>query len=155
MKTIIISPFSRQLRNGENNPKNFPFWPDLIELLRNDGIKTIQIGKGQEPTIWADEKVFDASLKKLGELLHTTDGWISVDNFFPHLAMYHKKPGIVIWSVSDPKIFGYEENFNILKDRKYLRLKQFDIWEAYPFVPEAFYSANEIYKIIKENNYLL
>ena len=72
-----------------------------------------------------------------------------MDSFLPHLAQQVEKPGVVIWSVSDPEIFGYKNNLNILKDRKYLRGNQFDIWEAGSYNPEAFLKAEEVYSVIK------
>ena len=33
---IIIAPYAQKLRNGKNNPKNYPFeyWTKLIELIQ-------------------------------------------------------------------------------------------------------------------------
>ena len=144
MKTIIISPFSRPLRNGGVNPKNNPYWPELIELLRKEGYRTIQVGTGNEMHLPADEVKFDPSLSELEALLKSTDLWISVDNFFGHFAAYHKKPGIVLWGQSDPLIFGYPTNHNLLKSRMYLRQDQHGIWEAAKCIDVAFVSPNRV-----------
>lgn len=77
-------------------------------------------------------------MKKVRELARECDTFISVDSFFPHLARHEGKTGVVVWSVSDPLIFGYPENVNILKDRKYLRKGQFEMWEAQSYSPECF-----------------
>ena len=57
--------------------------------------------------------------------------------------------GIVIFSKSDPKVFGYEQNINLLKDKKYLRSKQFDIWEAEEFDKDSFVTPDVILEHIK------
>ena len=63
--------------------------------------------------------------KKLLKLAQESNAWISVDSFFQHFCSYYKIPnGIVIFSQSDPNIFGYPGNINILKDRAYLRPDQ-------------------------------
>ena len=38
---IIISPYSKPLRNGLNNPKNYPYWKELISLINEE---IIQVG---------------------------------------------------------------------------------------------------------------
>ena len=138
MPKIIISPYSRLLRNGKPNPKNYPFWPELIQLLSEKNMHVIQIGVIGEKEFDVDEVLFDKPLKELVSLLHECDYWISVDNFFQHLAYVHNKPGFVIFGKSDPNIFGHKENINILKDRKYLRSLQFDIWERIEQSDECF-----------------
>lgn len=92
--------------------------------------------EGEKPLV-ADFR-FNMPYQEIEKLLGKCDTWVSVDSFLPHVAYHLKKPGIVIWSVSDPKIFGYPQNRNLLKDRKYLRKNQFDIWEAHSLVPDSF-----------------
>jgi ADP-heptose:LPS heptosyltransferase len=131
-KKIIISPWSRSLRNKKENPKNYPWWEELVKLLKEEDEEyhIIQIGlTGEVELQGVDELFFNKSLKDLIYLLNECETWISVDNFFQHLAYVHSKPGFVLFGKSNPDIFGHKENVNILKDRKYLRTLQFDIWE--------------------------
>ena len=145
---IIISPYSRPLRNGKRNPKDYPLWDEFVSLLKKDGHTVTQIGvKGEEEIPGVDEICFGFDLGNLVELLKKCDTFISVDNFFPHLVDHFDKPGIVIFSQSDPAIYGHKDNVNVLKDRKYLRENQFDIWEESPYTEEAFPSAEELYNI--------
>ena len=30
---IVISPYSKKLLNGSRNPKNYPYWKELIALI--------------------------------------------------------------------------------------------------------------------------
>ena len=71
---------------------------------------------------------------------------ISVESFFQHFCWDLKKPGIVIWSQSDPIIFGHKENINLLKDRSYLRKDQFHIWEQCEYNKDAFISPTQVLK---------
>ena len=49
--------------------------------------------------------------------------------FLPHLCDCHSLPGgIVLFGLSDPEIFGYEQNASVLLDRKYLRQGQAEKW---------------------------
>jgi hypothetical protein len=153
MKSIIISPYSQRLRNGKTNPKNYPYWNKLVELLNKD-FHTIQIGRTGEPVLKnADQVKFDLKLKEIEELVKLCTTWISVDSFLPHLvnSMENKKPGIVLWSQSDPKIFGYDYNLNILKSRSYLRQFQFGTWEGTKTEPLSYFSPVQVYEIIKKN----
>ena len=74
---------------------------------------------------------------------------MGVDNFFQHFASHLEKPGIVIFGKSNPDIFGYKHNINILKDRANLRAKQFDIWEEEVFNKNVFPYAEEVFQTFK------
>jgi ADP-heptose:LPS heptosyltransferase len=122
---IIISPYSKALRNGKNNPKNYPYWKELIRLIDEP---IVQVGiEGEEQLV--DDFRKNLSLSQLRELVHECKTWISCDSFFQHLGWDCKKYGIVLWSVSDPIIFGHPENINLLKDRNNLVQNQFLWWE--------------------------
>ena len=46
---IIISPYSKALRSGKRNPKNYPYWQELIELIKEP---IVQIGiEGEEQLV--------------------------------------------------------------------------------------------------------
>ena len=122
---IIISPFSKTLRNGKTNPKNYPYWKELIRLIDEP---IVQVGiDGEEQLV--DDFRKNLLLDELGSLVNQCRTWISCDSFFQHFAWDKQKYGIVLWSVSDPNIFGHPENINLLKDRKYLVQNQFLWWE--------------------------
>ena len=128
-KTIIIAPWAKSLRNGKENAKNYPFWPELVKLLKQDGFNTIQIGIHGETDIGANEKRLNLSMGKLENLIKENSIVITVDSFIQHFCWYLNKPAIVIWGKSDPEIFGHPENINLLKDRVNLRLDPFRWWE--------------------------
>jgi ADP-heptose:LPS heptosyltransferase len=149
MKKIVISPYSRALRNGKNNPKNYPWWGEVVALLKEQGCKVIQVGtKGEGPIPGVDDVLLNLPLKELKELLEECDTWASVDNFFQHFAYLHGKPGVVIFGQGNPLIFGHPQNKNLLKDPKYLREKQFDIWEAIAFNQDAFVDPATVVKAL-------
>lgn len=122
---IIISPYSKALRNGKTNPKNYPYWKELIRLIDEP---IVQVGIDSEEQL-VDDFRKNLSLTELGNLVDQCRTWISCDSFFQHFAWDRKKYGIVLWSVSDPNIFGHPENINLLKDRKHLVQNQFLWWE--------------------------
>ena len=123
---IIIHPFAKPLRNGKTNPKNYPYWKQLISMI-NEPI--IQIGvKGEEQLVYDFRK--NLPIPELRKLIQECRIWIGVDSFFQHLAWDEKKSGIVLWSVSDPLIFGHPENTNLLENRDNLSKNQFLWWEA-------------------------
>jgi ADP-heptose:LPS heptosyltransferase len=133
---IIISPYSSKPRDVAQNAKNFPYWKQLVRMLQPDH-EIIQVGIGGEDRIVDD---FRTNLKpqQLIDLLKECDLFVSVDNFFPHFANHYGRNGIVIFAKSDPRIFGYPSNVNILKDRKYLRQLQFWDWHTEKYDRDAF-----------------
>lgn len=151
MKRIVISPFSKPLRNGKKNAKNYPYWKSLIEILLSRGDKSIQVGIEGEENLNTGVFLKNLPLRDLKNLIQSCDLWISVDNFMNHLGTWVEKKGIVIFGKSDPKIFGYEQNINVLKDKKYLRDNQFYYWEEEEYNKDVFVSPETIIKIIDEN----
>ena len=147
-RLILISPWSKPLKNGKENPKNYPWWKELVKLLKIDGFYIIQIGILGEKDIGADEQRFNLSLEELEILINNCFIVLSVDSFLQHFCWYIKKRGIVIFGKSDPLIFGHESNINLLKDRKYLRKNQFWTWEEETYDPEVFVSPEDIMRAI-------
>jgi hypothetical protein len=139
---IIIAPYAQKLRNDKNNPKNYPWWPELISMIKEP---IIQIGVEGETQL-VDDFRKNLTMDQLKDLVLECSTWIAVDSFFQHFAWDLNKPGIVLWGQSDPLIFGHTENTNLLKDRKYLREKQFWWWEQCEYNAEAFVRPEEIIK---------
>jgi len=118
------------------NAKSYPFWPQPLEALKQHEIKKIE-------GILEEHEIID--------LVNWCDIWISIDSLLQHLAAFHKlKPGIVIWGKSDPEIFGYKHNINLLKDRKCLRPNQFAFWKDEPIDPEVFVAPEVILRAIED-----
>lgn len=137
---IIISPYSKKLTTGNTNPKNYPYWKDLIPLI-NEPI--VQVGITGEEQLVDDFRV-NLSLDQLRELVNQARTWISVDSFFQHFCWDLKRYGIVVWGQSDPLIFGHPENVNLLKSRNYLLKNQFLRWEDIEYRSDCFVSPQEI-----------
>ena len=141
MKAVIISPWSKNPQCEAPSPKNYPFWPEVTSALKHiGGFKTTQIGLIGEDMIGADEIMYDLPLKEVEGLLLRSNTFVSVDNFLPHLAHNIGRHGVVIWGQSDPRIFGYDENDNLLKSGTYLRQNQFGLWSECEYVKAAFVS---------------
>ena len=135
--------------NGKPNPKNYPYWPELIPQLNYEFKEPIiQIGIEGEAQLVDDFRP-NLPMAELIKLLHSCTTWISCDSFFQHLAWLEGKPGIVLWSVSDPLIFGHPENINLLKDRANLAKDQFLWWEDQEYQKDAFIHPNEVIKNLK------
>lgn len=145
---IIIHPFSRALSSGKVNPKNFPYWQELIAMIDEP---IVQIGVDGEQQL-VDDFRKNLSFAELRALIQECRTWVAVDSFFQHLCWDEGKPGVVIWSVSDPLIFGHPENTNLLKDRNFLALNQFLWWEATEFNANSFMKPEEILPYIKPKN---
>jgi ADP-heptose:LPS heptosyltransferase len=131
---IIIAPWARGMRNGMQHPKNYPYWTEVIEHIDEE---IIQVGSAGEQQLVPDFRQ-NLKLTELADLVKSCKTWIGVDSFFQHFCWDLNKFGIVIFGQSDPNIFGHKENLNLLKDRSYLREKQFWLWEQCEFRAESF-----------------
>lgn len=138
---IIISPYAQKLPNGQENPKNYPYWPELISMIKEP---IIQIGVAGEKQLVADFRT-NLPFTELTRLVQECRTWCAVDSFLQHLAWDLGKPGVVIFSQSDPKIFGHPENTNLLKDRKYLRPNQFWLWTQTAYDIDAYVSPEVVF----------
>jgi ADP-heptose:LPS heptosyltransferase len=139
---IIISPYSKKLLSGKQNPKNYPYWAEIISQI-NEPI--VQVGiEGEEQLVPDFRK--NLSLTELRKLIQQCRTWISCDSFLQHLGWDEGKPGIVLWGPSDPLIFGHPENINLLADRAHLVPNQFLWWEATEHKNERFVKPKEVLK---------
>lgn len=143
---IIISPYSKALLNGNQNPKNYPYWEALIEMIDEP---IIQVGIEGEKQLVSDFRK-NLSITELRKLIQECRTWISCDSFFQHLAWDEGKKGIVLWGVSDPLIYGHPENINLLADRKYLAENQFLWWEFTEHRNERFVKPKIVLEHLKE-----
>lgn len=138
---ILLHAASRAMLNGLTNPKNYPYWPALLAALEDAGAirldEVVQVGLEGDPSFVADFRA-GLALRDLRGLVAEADWWLSIDSFLPHLAQHLNRPGVVFWAKSDPAIFGYPENLNLLRSCQHLRARQFRIWEEESFDPEAF-----------------
>jgi ADP-heptose:LPS heptosyltransferase len=142
---ILIFPFAKPIAQGKFHPKNYPWWPELLEMLKSHTI--IQVGTDGEHQL-VDDFRKNLSITDLSTLIRECDTWIGIDSFGQHLCWELGVKGIVIFGQSDPNIFGHSENINLLKDRKYLREKQFWLWEQTEFNSDAFVTPEEIIKVL-------
>jgi ADP-heptose:LPS heptosyltransferase len=121
---IMISAWAKQLPDGKWNPKNYPYWSDLIAMLPEPHV---QVGLQGETQLVSDFRC-NLSLVDLAELIHACAFWISCDSFVQHYAWDLGKPGVVLWGPSDPKIYGHPENLNITKGPQFQSRDQFLMW---------------------------
>lgn len=147
--TVIISPYSVTPRHA----KSYPFWRELVPMIKKLGFKVVQIGKKDEDQIPVmDDYWFGLSLAELQKRISECRCWVSVDNFLQHMvnSMPTIVPGVVIYGISNPKLFGYAYNKNVLKDEKYLRPDPYGEWKGIVQNPEAFETPEKVIEQIKE-----
>ena len=141
---ILIAPYAKKLHNGKLNPKNYPFWPEVIAEIKEP---IVQIGVDGEDKL-VDDFRKNLSVKQLRELIQECRIWLSCDSFIQHLGWDEGKKGIVLWSVSDPLIYGHKENINLLKNRENLAKNQFLWWDFTEHDPDKFVSPQEVLRHI-------
>ena len=141
---IVISPYSKALQTGKTNPKSYPFWKELIPMIKEP---IVQVGVEGEEQLVPDFRK-NLALDDLRLLIKACDTWISCDSFMQHLGWDEGKRGIVLWSVSDPLIFGHPENVNLLKDRSCLVENQFLWWDFTEHDPDKFVRPEEVSKAL-------
>lgn len=143
---ILISPYAKKLLNGKVNPKNYPYWRELLSLIDEP---VVQVGVSGEAQLVPDFRA-DLPLSELRALIRECRTWVACDSFFQHLAWDEGKPGVVLWSVSDPLIYGHPENVNLLKSRSHLSPNQFMWWEQVEHDPSKFVEPEAVAQALAE-----
>jgi len=141
---IAIAPWAAKMPNNLPNPKNPPWWPQLVAMLNAEGHQVVQLaGQGEERIEGVAMFLQAFPLEKLEQVLRECDTWISVDSWLPHFCATERLPsGIVVWSLSDPRIWGYKHNVNLSKG--VLREYQYAHWWDVPYNEDAFVSPETV-----------
>jgi len=150
---ILISPYSVNFSShGGKNAKNYPYWQELIDMLVDAGHEVYQIHCCKEKIFKNVETISFDKIYKYEKLILSGkyDTFISVDNFFHHLAAYCKFPGYVIFGKSDPSIFGHKIHTNIYKNKKYFRPNQFDVWFFEKYNEDVFVKPKKIFDLMNK-----
>lgn len=125
---ILLTPYSSSRKDGKNNAKNYPYFAEVIDIVKKSipNVNFIQPVTGQGIIKGATPEIMDLEEveKFLLEKAHT---WLSVDTFTQHMvnSLPFIKPGVVVFGPSDPELFGYRYNVNLLKSRNCLRPNQY------------------------------
>lgn len=139
---ILFHLKAKELSTGEVNPKNYPFRDELYATFLGpvDSVKHYELKEITGPIPLQESK----------DLIDWADKIICIDSYLQHLAWYMGKQAIVLWGQSDPSIFGHPENINLLKNKKYLRERQYGLWTQTSYNKEAFVTPEIIIKTLNE-----
>jgi hypothetical protein len=121
---IVIAPWARALGDNKPNPKNYPWWPELIKQLTEP---VVQVGEQSEIKLVSDFRP-NLGLDQLTALLKICRFWIGVDSFVQHWGWHIGVPGAVLWGPSRPEIYGHDSNLNIAPLRNLATPNQFLTW---------------------------
>lgn len=142
---ILISPWAKRTTEGGPSPKNYPYWGQVVQLLKSNGHKVHQVScKGEPDVSGCNLRSDNLEISNLELLLHQCETFISVDSMLQHLAWSIGEQGVVIFGLSDPDIFGHSIHINLLKSRRYLREQQFWLWSQVSPKPEAFVPPEQV-----------
>ena len=135
---IVFAPFAARMPNGTRNAKNWPWFKELIASMPED--EFIQLGANGEDRIEGSSQFIQGfPLEKLEGVIREADTWLAVDTWLPHFcATLRLQSGVVIWGQSNPKIWGYPTNVNLIKSFDYLRPYQYAPWYDVPYNEEVF-----------------
>jgi ADP-heptose:LPS heptosyltransferase len=147
---IAIFPFAANNGNftGEN-PKNWPYWKELVRYLEAKGYECHQFCASEQEefctTVHRNTPLSKLHAKISKEYLT----FISVDSFYQHMNDCHsKQKGVVIFTVSDPEIYGHPYNENILKSKSYLRRNQYLIYGQGDLNTKAYPTLDKVAKAV-------
>lgn len=143
---IIICACSKMLRNGNISPKDYPYWEEVIRDLK-DTHQLVQLASPGEKQLCDDCRV-GLNMQEIKNLIDWCDTFITIDSFFAHMAHFYNKHGVVIFSRSNPQIFGYKENINLLRSAEYLREDQFGLWESCLYLKQAFVPPSDVIQAV-------
>lgn len=149
---VLLSPWSRKAGcEGRWNPKDYPFWREVVAELSSLGIQVRQLSCTYEPDVaGCVSRSDDLPFLQIKKLIADCGTWMSPDNFFQHLAWSVGKRGVAVFGPSDPVIFGHPDNVNLLKDRRFLRERQFGLWSQVEWRPDVFPPAEDVVRAVRQ-----
>jgi hypothetical protein len=157
-KYIVLASNPRPNQDGKPHAKAYPWWDNLTAQLNEafPDIKLYSIGiKGDEP-ISGCIAMWNKSLKDIFNFTKDAVTFITIDSFLQHLMAPMKKQGIVLWGLSDPKLFGYKWNKNLFINENYFRPNQWDIWPGEKWIEGCWVAPSDVVKavgdILKNNS---
>ncbi len=147
---LLFAPFAARgpSLGGKPSPKDYPNPKELCELLEKDH-EVIQMAGSDDPQVAKDVRR-NLPHAQVGELIKWSDTGVCVDSYLQHAFWERRKKAIVLFGISDPIIFGHPENVNLLRDRKYLRPRQYDLYYTNEYCNEAFVTPEEVVKALSE-----
>ncbi len=147
---LLFAPFAARgpSLGGKPSPKDYPNPKELCELLEKDH-EVIQLGGNDDVQVAKDVRR-NLPHEQVCELIKWSDTGVCVDSYLQHAFWSEGKRAVVLFSISDPLIFGHPENLNLLKDRSSLRPNQYDLYYTSDYKPEAFVTPQEVVKALSE-----
>lgn len=146
---ILFAPFAARSPSlkGNPSPKDYPWPRELAELLEKEH-ELIQVGGNGDEKIAKDFRK-NLSFTEVSNLIRQSDTGVCVDSYLQHHFWYAGRIAVVVFGISDPIIFGHPENINLLKDRKFLRPNQFDLYYLDQYRPDSYVPPQEILTAIE------
>jgi len=131
------------------HPKTYPFWEELVvELEKIQPV--VQLVRAGDKDLVADVRRTYSPVD-MAELMTQCSCWVSIDTFIPKFSRFFNKRGVVIFGPTDPLVFGFPENINLLKDRSYIRPDPDAPWgDDEVNDPEKFVSVDVVVNAVKE-----
>jgi hypothetical protein len=149
MAKIILQPYAAIPKNATElgkNPKDWPYFNELVAAMPEH--EFVQIGFGDKPIVGAEQ--FVGTRNDILRLLRDADTFVCVDTWLQHLATLHAaKRGVVIFTRSQPYMFGHRSNINLLKSYMYV-LSPYIRWDAIDYTSAAFIGVDKVIQAIKE-----
>lgn len=137
MKIVI------QTKTGSaGKAKEWPYFAEFIELYPDIEFIEVLID-GQ--TVTKGATPFIGTRSEIIKLLKESDYFISIDSWLQHLAaMQTKVKGLVIFSRSNPAIFGYSKFVNVFESHTYFKANPYEAWNPTDLQLEAFPSIEKV-----------
>lgn len=144
---ILLTPYGSLRKDGKNNAKNYPYFAEVIDIVKKSipNVNFIQPITGQGIIKGATPAIMD--LKEVENfLLEKAHTWLSVDTFTQHMvnSLPFIKPGVVVFGPSDPELFGYRYNVNLLKSRNCLIPNQYQTWNEIDYNKDVFIDPEKV-----------
>ena len=145
---ILYAPFAARSPSlgGKPSPKDYPYARELAQLIEEKE-ELVQLGGSGDEQVCKDFRP-NLSFDELGKLIDASRTGICVDSYLQHCYWYFDRRAIVLLGISDPLIFSHDIHLNLLRDRKYLRPKQFDLYYLNEYNHDAFVKPPDVLRAL-------
>lgn len=159
MKTVMFAPYARNhnAAGGQMVPynlKSYPYWGPVVRAIRDAGLSVTQLGVDGDTMLDVDEFLLNRPMGDLRDRIARATLALSVDTWLHHAAHALGVPAVVVWTVTDPLVYGYRSHTNLIGSGESLTANQFGfmdaMWAGMKSTPPAYVTPAQIVKAVLE-----
>jgi ADP-heptose:LPS heptosyltransferase len=117
--SIVLPDRYLVISGGWTGTSHYKAWPRkkwdvVVDRAARSGVCSVQIGKDDEPSIVGAMNVRHLGLSQQMGILSGAVAYAGCDGFFSHAAAALDVPGVVLWGITPPEVWGHPGQTDVI-----------------------------------------